>query len=156
MRANWKALLVLVIVSAIAIMVLEPDYSKLQGAKDADEFRSLLDHPGRAMLATIADMIFAVGYGLLGVVGFRAHAPGTLFATIGSFCIAAGATCDEIENVFVLTNIIRREQLTDAWINAMQVPGTFKWIGTVGFLMLFGLLIVRGVQRRTASRESAS
>jgi hypothetical protein len=156
LRANWVLLLTITIASAIAIMVLEPDYTKLQTAKDAADFQEVLDHPKRAAAAAVADIVFAAGYGLLGVVGFRAHGRGARIATVGAIAIAAGALFDMIENLFVIANVARHESLTDGWIDAMQVPGTLKWAGSAGVLLLFGLMIVRAVQDRSTDRETTS
>ena len=138
----------------MSISLLEPDYTKLQTAADADAFVALLDQPGRAIGAALADMVFALSYGVLGVIGLRVHGGETWYATAGGVAVATGAFFDEIENMFVIANIVARDTITDAWINAMQIPGTLKWIATPGFLLLFGLILVRAVQGLAIRRRA--
>ena len=147
LRPHWKVLLAVTVVAGIAIMVTGPNHTDLQMADDADEFRALLGEPGRHLAAALVDVVFAVAYGLLGVVGFRAVGGASLAARLGATAIAAGAVFDEIENVFLVANILGRRTLTDGWVDAMQVPGTLKWVATPGFLLLFAFVIVRAVRR---------
>jgi hypothetical protein len=146
-RAHWKVLLAVTVVAAIALTVLEPGYITLQMSTDAPGFRQI-DYPQRATLAALIDIVFAVGYGALGVAGLRAVAGRTTAATLGSIAIAVGALFDEIENVLLIRNIANRDDLTDGWVDAMHVPGALKWIATPGFLLLFGLLIAQRVRAR--------
>jgi len=152
LRARWLAVIAITVGTAIGIQVSEPDYNKIQAAKDAAAFVHLLDEPGRAMLATGFDLLFAAAYGTLGVIGLRAHGVGTRLAAWGTAAVVIGAASDEVENVFVLTNIARRDTLTDGWVDAMQVPGTTKWIAAPGILVLFaftGRAILRDKRRPT-------
>jgi hypothetical protein len=139
---GWKPLLLATVAGAVAITVVGPNHTDLQLAGSADEFRALLDEPGRHLAAAAIDLVFAACYGLLGVVGLRIVGGSSLLARLGQAVIVAGAAFDEIENVFLLRNIEARDSLTDGWVDAMQVPGTLKWIATPGFLVLIGWLIV--------------
>ena len=60
-----------------------------------------------------------------------------------------GAVCDLTENVLVITNIARRDELTDGWIDAMRSLGNVKWLfGLGGAVVLIVLLITDRTQRR--------
>ena len=142
LQLDWKPLLVATIAGAVAITVLGPHHNDLQMAADADAFRSFLDEPGRHLGAALIDVVFAVSYGLLGMVLFRRVGGSTTLARLGTASVVAGAAFDEIENGFLIRNILGRDSLTDGWVDAMQVPGTLKWVATPGFLLLMGWLIV--------------
>ena len=144
---RWQILLAVVIVSAVGIQLFEPDYTKLQTAKDAADFRQILDSRSRAVSATISDIVFAAAYGTLGVLLMRSVAGRSLMGRLGAISIAAAAVFDELENLLLLRNIAGYRSLTDGQIDLMQVPGTLKWIGIPGFLLLFFLLIRRAIRR---------
>lgn len=139
----WKPLLAITVLAGIGIAVFGPNHMELQMADGADAFRDHLDGPTRHLVAALFDVVFAAGYGLLGVAVLRAIDARGLPGTVAAVTILAGALFDEIENVFLIANIARHEVLTDGWITAMQVPGTLKWIGSIGFVILFVLLILR-------------
>jgi hypothetical protein len=151
LRSHWKPLLAMTIVAAIGIQVCEPDYNKLQTANDAVAFRHVLAHPGRAAAATLCDIVFAAGYGLLGLVGLRALGSRTRLATVGAVLIAASALFDELENLLLIGNISRHRTLTDGWIFVMRVPGTLKWVGSPALLVVLVLLVRRTLRRRSAN-----
>lgn len=153
LRARWAVVAVVTAVAAIGIMVAEPDYTNLQLADSAAEFARLLDHPGPAMLATAFDLLFAVAYGVLGIIGLRAHGRGTALARWATVAIVVGAASDFLENLLVMANIVQRDTLTDGWIDAMQVPGTTKWIATPGFLVLFGYIVRSALERRRPATD---
>jgi hypothetical protein len=146
--ARWPWLLVVTLVALVAIRVLEPNYVDLQLADDADAFRAAITAPGRALAAAVADMVFAAGYGLLGVIGYRAHGGRAAWATAGAVVVAIGALADEAENLFVFANVAGRAELTNGRIDAMQIAGTMKWLIVPGFLGLLVVLIGRAVTRR--------
>jgi hypothetical protein len=148
MRTYWQLLLVVVIAALAGIRLLEPEYNALQTATDAADFRDALDYPGRAIAAALCDVVFAVGYGLLGIVAFRALGGRSRLATAGVVAIVAGAAFDELENLLVIANIIRRETLTDSWIDAMRIAGVAKWVAILASLaLLVALLIFRATRR---------
>lgn len=120
---------------------------------DADAFRSLLgDNDTRVFFAGLSDVVFAAGYGLLGVIAFRALAAG-LVSTIGTVSIVGSALFDEIENVLVLLNISRSDSLTDGWVQAMTSVGAVKWALGAAALVL---LVIAGVQALRRSRKEPS
>jgi hypothetical protein len=151
LRARWQVLLVVTLVALVAIRVLEPHYVDLQLADDADAFRAAITAPGRAMAAAVADMVFAIGYGLLGIIGFRAHGGGARWATVGVIAVAVGALADVVENAFVFANALRHNDLTDGSIDAMRAVGAVKWIASVAVLVLLVLLLVRLLRRRAGT-----
>ena len=133
-RNNWKWLLAITVVVFVSIGVLEPDYTKLQTAKDADAFRRILgDNRGGAVAANLCDFVFALGYGSLGVLAFRSVDP-TRRGMVGAAILAGGAIADEVENVFVFRNLVGSDTTTDGWIDAMRGVGTVKTT-----LLLLGL-----------------
>ena len=147
LRAHWVLVAVVTAVSGLAIQLAEPDYTSLQTASDAAEFVRLIDSAGRAISATLADVVFALAYGTLGVIGLRAHGRGSRLATAATVLVVVGAASDEVENSLVLANILRRRSLTDGWVDAMQVPGTTKWVAVAGLLVLIGFLVRSALER---------
>jgi hypothetical protein len=101
-------------------------------------------------------VVFAAGYGLLGLVGLRALGSKGALAKIGAVVIAAAALFDESENVLLISNIARRRTLTDGWIYAMRIPGTLKWVGSPVLLVVFVALISRALRRDSGHRPSQS
>lgn len=133
---QWKFLLLMTVVALVGILVLKPDYVALQTADDADAFRRVLgDDQTRAFLAGWCDIVFTFGYGLLGVIGFRALATGRL-ALAGVLLTVGAAVTDQVENAFVLLNVSRADSTTDAWINAMTAVGVVKIVLFVAALVL--------------------
>lgn len=147
---RWQVLLLVTVVALIGIQLFEPDYTKLQTADNADAFRIALgDDRGRAIGAALCDLVFAAGYGLLGVMAFRALATGR-GALIGVSLIAGAAIADELENLCVLTNLALGDDRTNGWINVMRAFGYAK----NGLLILSLLcLAVFGVARIARARR---
>ena len=145
---HWKLLLAVTVIAGAGIQAFEPDWNDLQMADGADAYRALLDSTGRATAAALSDIVFAAGYGLLGVAGVRSLGGRSPVAVVAAVAIAVGALADEVENVFMIRNINSEATLTDGWIDAMQVFGTIKWIGALGFLYFFFLLIQSALARR--------
>ena len=142
-RANWKWILLFTVVAAVGIQVCFSDYNKLQTAEDAAAFRTTLGgDTGSAFGATACDMAFAVGYSLLALVMCDV-AGRTRLARLATGLALAGGLMDEIENSILVRNIGSHKTIDNDAIDVMQIPGTIKWIGTPGFLILFGLLIAR-------------
>ena len=144
---RWQVLLGLTAVFAV-ILLIEPRHNDLQTADNAADFVKTLDgHTTASTLAALCDVAFAAAYCAVGLEGLRIVGRGSRLAVVGSVLIAVGALCDEIENVFLIRNIANPESLTNGAVDLMQVPGTIKWVGGFGFLILFGLLIQRARQR---------
>ncbi len=144
--SQWKLILLVTAVAGIGIFIAEPDYNTLQMSKDANEFRTVLgDQDGRAIIANISDLIFAAGYGVLGVIAFRSLATGKV-ALIGSLLAVGAALADEIENVLVLLNITS-DSLTDGAVDAMTTFGAIKWVLIIAAI---ALLIIVAIRARTA------
>jgi hypothetical protein len=120
----------------VGIFVFGPKHADLQMAHDADAFRSYLEHPGRQLAAACIDVVFAASYGLIGVLGYQATRFRPAARLAGIALVAAAALFDEVENGFLIHNIVTRDSLTDGWVDAMQVPGTLKWIGSPALLVL--------------------
>ena len=98
-----------------------PDYNTLQMSSDAKDFASTLgDDEGRALTANICDMVFALSYGVLGVVAFNKLASGRV-ALLGTLLAVGASLADEIENVLVFLNI-KSDSLTNGDVDLM---GTF-------------------------------
>ena len=150
----WQWLLGVTILSAIAIVVLGPHHNDLQLAGSADAFRRLLvidgrDQSGRHIAAAVADVVFAAAYGRLGFAVVQAlRDPPQRLANAGATLLGLGAIFDELENAVLIRNIVGRRTLTDGWVDAMQYPGTVKWIGGVGVVILTILVVVDVVGRR--------
>jgi len=149
---DWKVLLVVVVVSAVVLTVVGPEHANLQMAADADAFRAHLAHPGRELASALLDFVFAASYGLLGIVGYRMTTFRPIAKRMGIALVAIAALCDEVENVFLVRNITERRTLTDAWVDAMKVPGTLKWIGSPALLVLMLWAVGRAVRRARAVR----
>ncbi len=126
-----------------------PDYNTLQMSSDAKDFTSTLgDDEGRAVAANICDMIFALGYGVLGVVAFNKLASGKV-ALIGTLLAVGAALADEIENVLVFLNI-RSDSLTNGDVDLMGTFGAIKWTLIVVAIVM---LIVVAIRARSASKN---
>jgi hypothetical protein len=146
------AVVVTAVVTGLAISRVEPNYTSLQTAADADRLRALLTHPGHATVAVFIDFVFAFAYGSLGLLllrGARTRATdrGPVLSMVGVLVVAAAAF-DELENVQLLGNIVRRASTTDAWIDGMGLAGTIKWAcvmvaGVALVLVLVVPLLVR-------------
>jgi hypothetical protein len=147
LRVQWKWVLAVMVVAAVGIQAFFADHNNLQTASDADAFRRVLgDDAGRALAAAGSDVVFAAAYGVLGVIAFQAHAKGWL-ATVGCVLVAGGALFDELENVVLIRSIAAHRTIGDSAIDLMQIPGTLKWIGAPGVLLLFGVLVARALHR---------
>jgi hypothetical protein len=150
-RLRWPWVALAVLLSGLAIFLAEPHYTDLQTADDAGRFVELLDHPRRAILAAGFDIVFAAAYGLLFLIGLRTHSRGRRICPWASAAVVTGALADEVENLLVIANAARRRTVTDGWIDAMQVPGTIKWVAEIGLLVLLGLMLTNWVQDRRAT-----
>ncbi|MEO6606806.1 MAG: hypothetical protein ABIN55_14480, partial [Aeromicrobium sp.] len=71
LASQWKLILLVTAVAGVGIFASYPDYNTLQMSKDANDFASILgDDESRALAANISDMVFALCYGVLGVIAF--------------------------------------------------------------------------------------
>ena len=147
LASRWKLIFVVGAVAGLAIFVFEPDYNTLQMSSDAEDFRSVLGGDDtRALIANICDMIFALAYGVLGVVAFNRLTSGKV-ALLGSVLAIGAALADEIENVLVFLNI-RSDSLTDGRVDAMTTVGAIKWVLIVAALVWLAALVVRARSRK--------
>jgi hypothetical protein len=148
LRNNWKWVLAFTVVAFVAIGASFIDYPGLQMASSADDFRATLDgHTARASAAVIGDMAFSLGYSLLALavceILNRSRA-----AVVATALVLFGGVMDVVENAFVFRNVNSHETIGDGAIDAMQVPGTLKWFGVFGGLVLIVLVIQRAVMAR--------
>lgn len=134
---------------ALLMLSVAPDYLKLQGADDADAFRSVLtDGHGRYIAAAIIDVLFALAYGLVAL----AFTTRSRVSVAGGISVVLGSIADELENFSVLHNIGREAILKDPAIDLMA---TFQLINrvfiSVGIIVLIvtATLHIRRHQRRT-------
>ncbi len=148
LKTQWRLVLLVTAVAGVAIFAFYPDYNTLQMSKDAKDFTSTLgDDEGRALAANISDLVFALSYGVLGVIAFNRLATGRV-ALVGSLLAIGAALADEIENVLVLVNI-RSDALTDGDVGAMTSVGLVKWVLIIAAI---ALLIFVAVRARTAHK----
>ncbi len=146
--SRWKLVLLMTAVAGAAIFAFYPDYNTLQMSTDAKDFIDTLgDDEGRAVAANISDLVFALSYGVLGVIAFNKVATGTL-ALVGSLLAIGASLADEIENVLVLRNITS-DALTDGDVDAMTTVGLVKWVLVIASLLLLAVLAVRARSART-------
>jgi hypothetical protein len=139
--------LVLTVVAAVGINLFEPDYNSLQTSSSVAAFQHVLDGHARAIAATGCDIVFAAGYGTLGLIALRALGTPRRLALPAVGVIVASALFDELENIVLIRNIVVERTLTDGWIAIMRGPGTLKWIGSPVFFVLLVALGRRLVQR---------
>ncbi len=139
----WKPLAGLTLLALVGIVAFQPDYVELQTAESATAFAELLgDEDARTLAAVLCDMLFSIGYGLLGVIVFRALARRALVG-LGVVLSVSAAGADIVENVFVMLNVVPGP--SDARIEAMLAAGTVKWL----LLTAAGaLLMVVALRRR--------
>ena len=138
LASKWKLIFLVGGVAGLAIFAFYPDYNTLQMSSDAKDFTSTLgDDESRALTANICDMIFALSYGVLGVVAFRKLAmPGAIALPIFA------SLADEVENVLVFLNI-KSDALTDGRVDAMTTVGSFKWVFIAATFIALLIALVR-------------
>jgi hypothetical protein len=146
-RAHWKVLLVVLGAAAAGNLAFAPGWNSLQTAGSASSFTGQLDHPLRVLAAAACDVVFAATYGVLGYAGLRRWGARNRVVSIAVVAVVLGAAFDELENATLVLNVIRRADLTDAWVDLMRIPGTLKWMAGPAVLLLYGYLI-RAVSRR--------
>ena len=137
------------VVSGAAIWLLEPNYLDLQTASTPDEFLGILGGgQRRAMAAALADMVFALGYAVLGVMAFQ-HVADGVARGIGMGLIIGAAVADEIENAMVLLAARDGSDVSLSTIDVMGTAGSVKWgLLTAAVVLLMALAL----QRRLADR----
>jgi hypothetical protein len=152
-RRHWRPLLVVLVLAAIANLVLAPDWNALQTARDATTFVRMLDHPARILGAATCDLVFAASYGILGYVGLRRWGERSRLARVAAVAVLIGAASDELENVLLIRNVVRRADLSDAWIDVMRLAGTVKWVAAPAVLLLYGYLVRAALRHRRRIRR---
>ena len=155
LRAHWVIVLAVTVAAAIGINVFDSSYNTLQTAADATHFRRALGSHTRALAATGCDMVFALGYGALGLVAVRVLDPPRRLALVAGVGVVGSSLFDELENLILLRNITSAQTLTDGWITVMRVPGTLKWIGSPIFLVLLIAIARRALQQRKLGGSAA-
>jgi hypothetical protein len=103
------------------------------------------------MLAAGFDLVFALLYGALGLIGLRVHSRGRSLAMWGVLAMVVGVAADEVENVLVIANVAQRASLTEKGVNAMQLFGSIKWVAEIGFLILAILAVTNLLADRRAA-----
>jgi hypothetical protein len=148
--SRWGLLLLVTVIAGVAIVVIEPDYNKLQTAKDVAGFKATLDGDRtRALIATCFDFVFAAGYGTLLVAALRAMAPTRTLAVLGTVLALGGAVADELENLLVFTNVGRNGGVNIRWIDLMKLFGTAKTVLLAAALVLLVVLLIRRAVSRS-------
>lgn len=147
---SWRPVLALTVVAGVAILVLEPGYLDLQAATTPDEFLGVMgDGQSRVMAAAVADIVFALSYGLLGLIAFQHVAVGVLRG-LGMGVTIAAATADVVENVFVFVAAQQQRDLGAGTIDAMGSAGSVKF--ALVSAAIIGLLAL-AAQRRLDDRR---
>lgn len=146
LASKWKLIFLVGSVAGLAIFAFMPDYNTLQMSSDAKDFASTLgDDEGRALTANICDMIFALSYGLLGIVAFDRLASGAV-AFGGTMLAVCASLADEIENVLVFLNI-KSDSLTNGDVDLMTAVGAIKWTLAGAAILLLIVVAVRARSR---------
>ncbi len=129
------------------IFVFGPEYLELQQAPDADNIRSIVgDDRWRYAVAAAVDFVFAASYGVA-ALAISKRAGLALRAPAG---IVVGAVLDELENVFVLVNVLWVASIDDTTVDIMRGIGRLKnWALVVGVLLLVAGVVWLLVRRRT-------
>lgn len=149
LQARWKLVLLVTAVAGVCIFAFFPDYNTLQMSSDANDFTSTLgDDEGRATAANLSDLVFALSYGVLGVIAFNKLETGKI-ALVGSLLTISAALADEIENVLVLLNI-NSDALTNGDVDAMTTVGLVKWVLVIAAIILLIVVAIRGRATRTS------
>ncbi|MEO6606031.1 MAG: hypothetical protein ABIN55_10495 [Aeromicrobium sp.] len=148
LASQWKLIALITAVAGAAIFAFYPDYNTLQMSNDANDFASILgDDESRARAANLSDLVFALGYGVLGVIAFRRLATGKV-ALIGALLAAGGALADEIENVLVFLNL-RSDSPTNSDVDLMTTFGLIKWVLLIAAIALLIVVVIRGKARKS-------
>lgn len=119
----------------LLLLAIEPDYGSLQVAATPEAFRAIVEEgTGRFVAAALVDVLFAVAYGLGGfslTIDRRT-------SVAGAVLIAAGALFDELENLTLLRNIGRADDLGQGAVDLMGRFGQVKYgLIAAGLAVLF-------------------
>ncbi len=134
---------ILLVVSILGgtILILSPNYLRVQAAPDVNVFGRRVAKYGatRTRWAACLDLAFAVSYAMFAATFVGC---GSL-AIVGVAAVAFGAASDEAENILVLVGVSRRERLTSSTLNALRTFSRLKSAGlAVGVvLVVFGCLL---------------
>lgn len=147
LASKWKLVFVIGAAAGLAIFAFMPDYNTLQMSSDAKDFNGTLGgNEGRAIAANISDMVFALSYGLLGIVAFDRLASGAV-AVLGTLLAVGAALADEIENVLVFINI-KSDSLTNGDVDLMTTVGAIKWALAGAAILMLIVVAVRARSRK--------
>ncbi len=147
LASKWKLIFLVGGVAGLAIFAFFPDYNTLQMSSDAKDFTATLGgDESRALTANVCDMIFALSYGLLGIVAFDRLASGAV-AFGGTMLAVCASLADEIENVLVFINI-KSDSLTNADVDLMGTFGFIKWVLIGAALLMLIVVAVRARSRK--------
>jgi hypothetical protein len=157
-----RALVAAWLVLFVAIAVTAPRYNDAQRAGDPSTFRAVVDDgtPWRFVVAAVLDQGFAVAYGLLGLAfGWREQSGERTgrrrVRRVAGSAVVLGALCDLVENVVVIANVARRDELTAGWVDVMRTLGDLKWLlGLGGAAVLVALLVADALGRRRGAAGS--
>lgn len=144
LASRWKVIFVIGGVAGLSIFLFMPGYNTLQMSSDAKDFADTLgDDERRAIIANVCDMVFALSYGVLGVVAFKKLLPSAVALPV------LASLADEVENVLVLLNI-RSGSLTDGRVDLMTTVGAAKW-ALVGISIVLLIVLATRARRNKAS-----
>lgn len=137
LRPHWKAVALATLVALVGIWVAKSNYTSLQLAATPEDFVEELDgQVGRAILAGAFDLVFALGYGTLGLIGLRVHARDRAIAVWAVLAVVVGVAADEVENVLVIANAAQHANLHEKMVDAMSLFGMVKWVAQLGLVSL--------------------
>lgn len=157
LRPHWKLVAVGTLVALAGIGVAKSNYASLQLASTPNEFVEELDgESGRAMLAGVFDLLFAFGYGALGLIGLRAHGRGRRVAAWAAVAVVIGVAGDQLENGLVIANAAQHDSIDQTRIDVMGGFGAIKWVAQLGNLVLLVLLALNWSADRRGSDEVGS
>lgn len=147
---SWKILVPLTVAALVAIVVLEPDYLSLQTASSPEDLRAVVgDDRPQGIAAALADVVFAIGYGLLLVAAYAALTRGGV-RILGFVLAIGGAAADVVENVLVVHNVARAASLTQGPVDAMLGAGQVKSVVLLAAVTL--LVVLAGRRLWTSTR----
>lgn len=157
LRPHWKLVAVGTVVTLAGIWLSKPNYVSLQLASTPAEFAEELEgEPGRAMLAGGFDLLFAFGYGVLGLIGLRAHARGRRVAAWAAIAVVIGVAADQVENVLVIANAAQHDSLDETTIDAMGLFGSIKWAAQLGNAVLLVMMATNWSTDRRGSDSAGT
>jgi hypothetical protein len=146
-RRHWRLGLTVLIAAAIGNLALAPDWNAIQTAATPERFATLIDSQARVLASAACDIVFAAAYGSLGWTGARRWSVGR-WAAIAAWSIAVGAAFDETENLVLVANVMRGDDVSARWLDVMRILGSLKYLAAPGVVLL-NVFLVRAALRRT-------